>query len=206
MDLFVKAVIQGKTLQVSGFIAFHVGSIKQFVVQITDCSVVLSDTVIYFVDGVVTLFVVHHQQVVFQDGVQDGGNQLAAVFQHDVKGFHNYRCLLGCKIFVLHQFGQFLGINLDYLPQDFAGFFYPFVIFYQVRNFFQAFQHLLIDAQHFPGKPFDVAVQAFISTLYQLISVKFPFLVQSASRCMPAPTSVTGVWACTDLNGYSCQE
>ena len=80
--LFVKTVIHGKAFQIFAFIASQIGGVQQFVVEVTDGSVMPPDTQVNFVDGIVTLLVIHHEQVVFQNGFQDGVDQLPAVIQY----------------------------------------------------------------------------------------------------------------------------
>src|SRR5690606_29900658 len=126
--LLVKTVIEGKAFQVAFTGTFQVGGIQQFVVQVTQRSVMLFHTQVHFVDGVVSLLVIHQKQVVFQDDRQYGVDQLPAVVQNDVERLHNGCSLLCGKIFILNQLGQFFGVDAHHFTQHLAGFLYPPVV------------------------------------------------------------------------------
>ena len=70
--LIVKRIIKSELLDLAGIETALIGCPCQFVVEVTDGPLVLFYIGVYPVNGIIALLVVHHEQVVFHDGVQDG--------------------------------------------------------------------------------------------------------------------------------------
>ena len=60
-----------KAFQLIAFITFLIRGIKQFVVQITYRPIVFPDMGVHPIDGIITLFIIHHKKVILKDGFQN---------------------------------------------------------------------------------------------------------------------------------------